>query len=271
MAFVAYRMHLLTKSGAIAASVVGSAVFAGTGVRGSVTLMMYFLSASLLSQLPRPAVFAQSRGSKRDAIQVLANGGVPSLLAAIHFHAPARRRPVVSLAYASAVAAAAADTWATELGGRYGANPRSIVTGRRVTPGVSGGVSLLGLAATAAGSALIALTATALGPGSPREISHQRNFLAISTAGVAGSLVDSLVGATLQEARFCHKCSTSTELPTHACGAKSMLMRGVPGWNNDVTNVVGIVSGMVVGIAMEKLNGRSRLTPTPWNDELPPT
>jgi uncharacterized protein (TIGR00297 family) len=253
-------LHLLTKSGAIAALIVGTAVFAGTGFRGSIALVGYFLTSSLLGRLPRAVAFTQHRGGQRDAVQVLANAGIPALLAVLHLAASAKRHPTLAVAYSSAVAAAAADTWATEIGGRYGTIPRSIVTGRPVTPGTSGGISHAGVYAAAAGSALIAAIAIS-NPSSPKSSnSRQFHFVAIFAAGITGSIIDSLAGALFQEVRFCQICSNSTERSVHDCGAETSRIRGVPGWNNDVTNVVGILSGMIVGIVLLKF--RVRLCPT---------
>ena len=53
-------------------------------------------------------------------------------------------------AFAGAIAAASADTWATEIGTLSPANPVSIATLRPVQTGMSGGVSILGIAASAA-------------------------------------------------------------------------------------------------------------------------
>jgi uncharacterized protein (TIGR00297 family) len=253
IAWLAYHLRFLTRSGAFAASIVGIAVFAGTGTRGSLTLMSYFVTSSLLGRLPRGRAPAQQRGNQRDAVQVFANGGIPAILASVQFAKGTSIFSALEVAFASAVAAATADTWATEIGGRYGANPRSIVTGRHVSPGTSGGVSVVGLGAAAAGSVMVAATAISGNSGHKLKTSQFSSFVATSTAGIAGSLADSLAGATFQEVRFCGCCLLSTEHLVHDCGNKTRLVRGVPGWNNDVTNVVGILSGVIVGIGMAKL------------------
>ncbi|HEX4575234.1 MAG TPA: DUF92 domain-containing protein, partial [Gemmatimonadales bacterium] len=68
-------MRWLTPAGVGAALVVGGAVTWGLSWRGLVVLAVFFVSGSLFTQL------AERRGPRRDARQVLANGGVAALAA----------------------------------------------------------------------------------------------------------------------------------------------------------------------------------------------
>lgn len=247
ISLLAFRVRFLTKGGAVAASAVGSAVFAGAGIRGSATLVSYFLTSSLLGRLTQPETFTQQRGNQRDATQVFANGGVPAIIALLQLGDTLHNSPPLQAAYASAVAAAAADTWATEIGGRYGRHPRSIVTGRSVTPGTSGGVTGTGLIAASAGSALVA-TVASCGMAAQRT-THPlfRRIATASLAGILGCLADSFAGAVFQEAFYCERCDVTTEGSVHDCGIDANHLRGIPGWSNDMTNVLGILVGAAVG------------------------
>ena len=69
---------------------------------------------------------------------------------------------------------------------------------------------------------------------------------AIVAGGVAGLFVDSLLGATIQERRWCTTCSEPTEHRTHSCGTKTAHRGGLRGLNNDVVNLVSITAGAVV-------------------------
>src|SRR5206468_12197817 len=113
------------------------------------------------------------RGPRRTARQVVANGGVAAVAAVLGSWPAA----------AAAIAAAAADTWATEIGAFSPLPPRLITSGRRVTRGTSGGITVLGTLGRVAGAALIAGLTTAL---SPRGMTP--GFAILAAAGVAGML-----------------------------------------------------------------------------------
>lgn len=233
----ARRAGALMTDGAIAATFVGGTVVAGTGFRGGAALVAFFASSSLLGRLPRSGdIGEQRRGNERDAVQVLANGGVATLLALAQTIAP----PSAQLwtAYGGAVAAAAADTWATEIGSRWGGAPRSIVTFRSVAPGASGGITIAGLGASVAGALAIAAV---LGPD--RATNSAPHIIAVTLGGLAGSLTDSLLGATLQEVRWCDACRKETEALVHQCGATTYPLRGQPWCTNDTVNLLATIVG----------------------------
>src|SRR5207253_1604096 len=124
----ARRVKWLTPGGLGAACAVGAGVTWGFGWPGLALLLSFFLTGSILTQI------AQRRGPNRSARQVLANGGVV-LVAALLGSWPAA---------AGAIAAAAADTWATEIGAFSPFPPRLITSGRRVTRCPAGGITALG-------------------------------------------------------------------------------------------------------------------------------
>gem|GEM_PF-495306 len=151
VAVAGWRRGALTADGAAAAVAVGTPVFAVGGGRWAAVLVGFFTLSSALSQVGRerkaPMAAVASKGSRRDAGQVLANGGVAAGAAVV---AGITGKPEVAFpAYLGAMAAATSDTWATEIGMLSRRPPRSIVTLRRVRPGMSGGVTPLGLAAAA--------------------------------------------------------------------------------------------------------------------------
>lgn len=165
-------MKWLTPAGAAAALVVGTATAWGTGWRGFGLLLAFFVSGSLLTK----------DGGRRTARQVVANGGVAAAAALLGSWP----------AFAGAIAAAAADTWATEIGAHSRTPPRLITTGTPVPAGANGGVTLLGTAGGVCGAAVIGALFWLLGP-------HPgRGAVVVAGAGVFGMLFDSLLGATLQ-------------------------------------------------------------------------
>lgn len=190
-------MKWLTRRGAVAALAVGLATLWGLGWRGVALLFAFLISSSLLSQ----------KSTTRNARQVVANGGIAALAALTGSWT----------AFASAVAAATADTWASEIGRHARALPRLITTARPVPAGTDGGITLLGTVGGIAGAAFIALPSLLWG----------RHGIAIAAAGVLGMFVDSVLGATVQ---------------------------GTVRWlDNDAVNLVATASGAGLGLALSRL------------------
>jgi uncharacterized membrane protein len=191
-------------------------------------------------------------GSRRDLGQTLANGGLGAVLALVYSIYP---NPLIFATFLGVMSTVNADTWATELGVLSPIAPRSITTGEEVTPGTSGGVSRLGMWASVAGALLIGAVATAsvqiqslVGSGSWNLRAVTYTLIAVC-GGTAGSLFDSLLGATVQGIYFCDRCGKETESPVHHCGQSSRPLRGWGWLNNDVVNfAASAVGGLVAGL-----------------------
>lgn len=249
IALAAYAARSLSPSGAIAATLLGTAVFGLGGFAWAVLLVGFFASSSILSRMFKNRKTGvnekYSKGSRRDAGQVLANGGVAGLLAIAQAIFPTA--DFLWAAAAGTLAAVNADTWATELGILSPVNPRLITTGKIVEKGTSGGISWTGTLAALGGAAAIGLLAVAVWPeyagGASLAASPQRLGL-ISLAGLAGSLVDSWLGATVQAIYTCPACAKETERhPLHSCGAPTQQIRGWAWLDNDLVNWACAASG----------------------------
>jgi uncharacterized protein (TIGR00297 family) len=250
-----YRRGALDRSGALAATVLGAAVYGLGGPLWGALLVVFFVTSSTLSlvgrhEKRRRAAGVVAKGERRDVWQVLANGSVGGVLAVVAAGEPGALWPFT--AFVGATAAAAADTWATEIGLLTAARPRLITTLRLARPGESGAVSLPGTLAAAAASLLIGLAA--LG-GSRLATSLQTAtvpapglvVMAGLAGGLAGALLDSLLGATLQAVYLCPACGLPTELPVHPCGSVTVLRRGLPWLSNDGVNLLATAGGAGVG------------------------
>lgn len=251
VADAARRVRALSPFGAVAATVVGAATLSGMGLRGAAALVAFFVSSTLLGRLPAPPTRQPRRGNERDAMQVCANGGVAALLAAGAALSSGTGRRIFGTGFGGAVATAAADTWATEIGTRRGGRPRSIATWRPVPPGSSGGVTPAGLAASAAGAALIAIILDP--PGKRSSAAACRVALPVALGGVAGALLDSVLGATGQEVRFCDLCQEETELLVHRCGTRTRPLRGMAWCGNDAVNALSTATGAATAMALAAL------------------
>jgi uncharacterized protein (TIGR00297 family) len=246
IALVARQAGSLSASGAIAAAVVGTAAVAAGWSWGAL-LVVYFIASSLLSRAGSAEKVRRTggvveKGGARDAVQVLANGGVFALCAALAALVGGPAGATLAVAALGALAAATADTWATEVGTLFGGTPRSLHTFARVPPGTSGAVSVAGTLAMIGGALLIALLARALSLTGAVGI--------VAWGGVAGAIADSLLGATLQERRWCDACARPTERRVHDCGTATRLAGGLAWMDNDAVNLLATLVGAVVAAAL---------------------
>lgn len=245
----AYRAGALTHSGAWAAALTGGLIFGLGGFSWAVLLLTFFISSSVLSRtlLTRKEALSEkfSKGSRRDYGQVLANGGLGSLLAIALALQPDQGWQWV--AFAGAMAAVNADTWATELGVLSPTLPHLITSGKVVERGTSGGVTLVGYLAALGGAGLIGLAAVLFTPDTT-----WLGFVGIvALAGLAGSTFDSLLGASLQAIYFCPQCQKETEHhPVHGCGTETTIMRGWRWLNNDMVNFLCSLVGALVAVGL---------------------
>ena len=240
VAALASRAGALTRSGALAAWGVGAAIFGLGGWLWAVALLTFFGTSTALSRWRRSAKerLGYEKGGRRDAGQVLANGGVAALCALLPLMFPRLGAAHAHLLFLAALAAANADTWATEIGSALGGRPYDLRTGRPAPPGTSGAVSLPGTLAALAGAALIGLFAGGAAA-----------WGVVTAAGVGGAFLDSLLGATVQ-ARWHDplRPGSLTERPQSAppaCG-----LRGI---NNDLVNALCTLGSVGLALCLQKL------------------
>ncbi len=238
VSWLAWRFGALSRGGALAATLVGGLVFGCAGLEPAVVLVFFFLTSSGLSHLP-----GAQRRPRRDARQVLANGSVAALAALFHHALPA-----ADIALLGAVAAATADTWATEVGLRLGGAPRSILTWRPRAKGASGAVSASGSLAGAAGAAAVGLAAWLVPAGTGA-------WLAIAAGGLVGATTDSVLGDALQARYECRACGARPETARHeGCQARARHVAGLRGLDNDLVNGFATAVGALAAMAVQAVS-----------------
>jgi uncharacterized protein (TIGR00297 family) len=238
----------LTPGGWAGAVLVGTITFGMGGWVWGGLLVGFFVSSSALTRWRRAAKQRAAgarveKGGRRDLGQVLANGG-PGALLALAYGLGGEPAALLWL-FLGVMATVTADTWATEIGMLDPAPPRLIIGLAPVSAGTSGAISGYGLAATLAGAGLIGVIAALwpLAQGRPPD----GGLVPVALlGGVAGSLCDSLLGATLQ-ASYAGP-DGPTERPRDAHGAPLPRLRGVPGLRNDAVNLLSSLLGGLVGL-----------------------
>ena len=195
-AVLARALRGVNRSGAVAGGVACFLLFAGAGPAAFATLAALFLMtwvAARLGYRRKLALGLAERREGRNAWQVLANLVVPALGSAV---CSATGNRVWLIAAVAALAEAATDTVASEIGQYSGPDARLITTWERVPPGTDGGITIAGSVAGLAAGVVIAAVATVGGI-----VPWAQLWIPVA-AGFAGMLIDSILGATLQRRRW---------------------------------------------------------------------
>ena len=193
-ALVAFRLKLISKSGAAVGFLLGVAVYMGYGYKSFLLLLAFFALGSAATRLgyAKKAArgIAERRGGRRSWREALANtlaGAVCAILViTTHYEA------AFLVALMAVFAEAAGDTVSSEIGQWLSTRAYLITNFRPVAAGENGGVSLAGTAAGLVASAIVVALGYALGLAGPGGAA-----MALA-AGVAGNLLDSVLGATLE-------------------------------------------------------------------------
>ena len=277
---LAYRRGSLDKSGVVGAVLTGTAIFGFGGFVPGLLLVAFFISSTVLSHYKARVKekFSEKfqKGSRRDLGQALANGGWAAVIAVgigmsqwnqedMHLQL------LLFAAFLGAMATVTADTWATEIGVLSARAPRMLTTWHRVPAGTSGAITLLGTLTALAGAAFIGIVAVLgvlIQSFAVGTIGWSGNWNFVSNAilagmtllvvlcafsGLAGSLFDSLLGATVQGIYFCEYDEMQTEKKIHGCGRATRLVRGWAWLDNDAVNFSASVVGSAIAFGLANL------------------
>lgn len=241
LAWIGFTWKALTFSGAIGTFLVGIFIAMGFQGYGLLLIGLFFVTSSYWSKYNRKKKEnmedMHEKGSRRDMVQVLANGGVPALIGIMAYFFPAE---YWTYGFVVSIAVANSDTWASEIGTLSRKQPFSIFRLEKVEPGTSGAISSLGTLAAIAGASLIAIASYFLWDG----ITTMAVFWII-IFGVVGCFIDTILGATVQSAYRCKECGKLVEKKIH-CLQPTILVKGVSFVNNDVVNISSILLASIL-------------------------
>ena len=191
-ALLARALRGVDRSGMVAGAAACFLLFAGMGPSGFAALASLFLLTWISTRFGyrrKQELGLAERGDGRNAWQVLANLAVASA-GSLAFGVTGNHAWLV--ASVAALAEAATDTVASEIGQSRSRSAVLITTWKPVTAGTDGGITIAGTLAGTTAGILIAAVAV-LGGIIPRA-----QFWVPPAAGFIGMLVDSFLGATLQ-------------------------------------------------------------------------
>ena len=131
MAVGAMLFGAMSRSGAFFGAILGIIVAGGAGWSGLAMLSTLLVFGTLVSA---------RKHRRRDAIQAFCNGGVAAFAALAGLFGANWGE----VAIAAALSTALSDTVAGECGVRFGGQPRSLLFGKKLEPGVDGGMTWIG-------------------------------------------------------------------------------------------------------------------------------
>ncbi|MEA1943907.1 MAG: TIGR00297 family protein [Euryarchaeota archaeon] len=201
LGYLAYKAGIADMSGLLSATLVGILIIAFTDIWWFLLLLTFYLLGGGFTKYKykykQSLGIAQGKGGARGYKNVFSNSLV-AIAASIGYTIFPQAANVFLYIYLGSVATATGDTLASEIGTTYKGNPRMITTLKEVEPGADGGVSSLGEIAAIFGSMVIALFAILFGV---IKIDSYCLFgmLIVTISGFAGTNIDSLLGATMQQ------------------------------------------------------------------------
>jgi len=254
LGWLGHRRGLLSRSGAVAVTAVAGITFgAGGWVWGTLCLIVLVslgLSSAYASACKEPVRQSLGLRQERDGSRIVAAMGWATAMALLNLLDP--RHADLFAAFAGALATTSADVWASELGMLGSQAPRLITSRRRVAAGTPGAISALGIVAALAGAWLVGFLGLLLIVIRARiaDLAWDRTLLwlpMVATAGgMAGSLLDSFLGATAQGIYYCERCETKTEQRIHSCGEPARQIRGWAWLTSDAIDLVSSIVGAAV-------------------------
>ena len=232
LGLISYLKRALTMPALILAVLFSTLITYFGGLTSFIILVVAFLG-SIITKL-----FHKSKKSnKRKLIQIISNVGIGALSLIIYKFTS---NDLYLLIYASVMAESLADTLASDIGVLSKSEPINILTFKKGERGLSGNISFLGLTSALIGSLLIG---TIYYIGMDKSIT---SFIIIILSGFLGSLIDSILGASIQVKYKCTKCKKITERKEH-CGKKTNYYKGIKWIDN---NLVNLLSNAIVFIIL---------------------
>ena len=261
MAIRAYKRSSLD-TGGIAAAIVIGIIHAIHPFRIIVLLLAFFLAGTRLTHwggdIKADLLHQQSSGKGRTATQVLCNSAPATICALIHLmsSSPVFKHDLLVYAIVAQYACSAADTFSSEIGILNDDWPVLITTFRKVPPGTNGAISVLGIIAALMGGSFIGVVAAIVIPCDG--ILVRFALMLVGTfAGLLGSLLDSVLGATLQRTVYDTQMKKVIELHGGQAVAttkehedrNNFIVIGKDVLDNNMVNLVSAVMTMIITVA----------------------
>jgi len=236
-----YLMNFLDLKALILAFVMGFIILFMGGWGYFILLMCFLIVGSFMTK------FATNYDKAlRSWPNVLANGFWPTISVFLIYLL--NTKSPFFIFYLGSLNAMFSDTLSTEVGMVFGGQPRLITSPHKVVDkGMSGGVTLSGTVGGLLASFAFALLSLILF----KESGNVRLFLSVSIGGFLSSIVDSILGSTIQGKYKCGTCSKIVESKYH-CDGSTTLISGYEFINNHTVNFLSSLIGGLITILLFK-------------------
>ena len=225
-----YGKHL-TLSGAVLVAIIVATFSFFSQWRMLILLLITYTVLMLIDKTTRKIRYPINNGildnaGARSAKQILANGAI-ALLATVLFVITENREFLIL--FAVGVGETFVDSIASDIGVLSKKIPRDICTWKQITPGLSGGISSLGIVASIIATILFGVLSYVCIRTSVGE------SLIIMVFSFLGSIIDSLIGSRLQVKYQCTICNGFTEKKNH-CDIQTKYISGIKLMDNCAVN-----------------------------------
>ena len=190
--------------------------------------VLYFMLITITELVCKKIKLFEKEDRPRDFYQVFQNGFIPT--AAIVLYALTKDLLFINV-FVLALSVSLGDTIASTIGRFSKGNPFDLIKRKYVSPGASGGVSVLG--SVSAFIYIIVFTFIFM----IFSLITWYEVIYLTLLAFAGVFVDSIMGSVMQMKFYCHKCNTVVEEDTH-CGEICECVSGYPFITNGMVNIL---------------------------------
>src|ERR671926_159206 len=217
MTILAYKVRIIDKYGAIVALPVGFIILYFGSILWFFVILIFFITGSLFTKYKyrqkQNVELAEDNSGARSWKSVVANGAPAAAFAILYYLS--HNNPIFTLFFTGSVSFALSDTVATEIGLLSKSKPRSILTGKKIDTGQSGGITIQG-------------------------------EIAAMTGGMIATNIDSIFGATIQAKYKCLNCKKYLEKMTIHCNLPVVQERGISIVDNNIVNLLAAFIGGLI-------------------------
>lgn len=231
---VSYQRKSITISGLLALLIISGLYIWLNQVMLLIIVYAMFASSTLLTKYRKndktEFKSINEKNGPRDYIQAIANLGPATLFMLLYY---SFSKEYWLAGFLGSVAAANADSWASEIGGLSKQKPVMITTFKQVNKGVSGGITFLGIIGGIIGSLFIVFLFQFVQVTFQVSLVSNVVLFAAVFGGLFGFLLDSFIGA-LSQALYISDTGEFKEFSN----AKVRKVKGISWMNNDVVNFI---------------------------------